>query len=79
MMLPKERPGWSTIAAVRLTASSGALVPNATTVRPIASGEMPSLLATADAPRTTASPPPSRSTNPMIRIKASTGQRILSP
>jgi len=41
----------------RLTTSSGALVPKATTVSPITSGETRSAAATATAPRTSSSAP----------------------
>ena len=50
-----------------LTAVSGALVPNATTVRPMMSGEMPKRAASFAAPRTSASAPITSNTSPPIR------------
>ena len=50
-----------------LTAVSGALVPNATTVKPMISGEMPKRAASLEAPRTNASAPATSSTRPPIR------------
>ena len=46
------------------TASSGELVPNATTVKPITSGEIFMATAIRDAPRTNSSPPKMRAANP---------------
>jgi hypothetical protein len=54
--------------ACRLTASSGELVPNATTVRPITSGEMPAIAARDEAPRTRSSPPTIRKSKPPTSI-----------
>src|SRR6056297_1000896 len=48
-----------------LTASSGELVPKATTVRPMTSGEMPIREATLDAPRTSDSAPIIRKISPV--------------
>ena len=53
---------WS--AAVTLTASSGAEVPNATMVRPTSSGDTPSRRASADAPATNLSAPHTSSAKP---------------
>ena len=54
-------------AAVTLTASSGMDVPNATMVRPISSGDTPSLRASADAPATNLSAPQIISAKPITR------------
>ncbi len=51
--------------AITLTASSGELVPNATTVRPTTSGEMPIVEASLDAPLTRASAPTTRMMSPI--------------
>jgi hypothetical protein len=48
------------------TISSGADVPNATTVRPITNEDIPSRLARADAPSTNQLPPIYRKTIPRI-------------
>ncbi len=53
--------------ACTLTAVSGALVPKATTVRPMISGGMPKRLASLAAPRTSASAPTTSSTRPPMR------------
>ena len=53
MMLPKAISASPTTAAVRFTASSGALVPKATTVRPTVSCETPNRRARDEAPSTT--------------------------
>jgi len=57
------------------TAISGALVPNATTVRPITMGATPSLAAIEEAPRTSHSAPKTRQTSPatsQTNVKKST-------
>ncbi|MNY72538.1 hypothetical protein D3C86_2111180 [compost metagenome] len=54
-------------AACTLTAVSGALVPKATTVRPMISGGMPNCAARRAAPRTSTSAPATSSTRPAIR------------
>ena len=59
-MFPNARFSDPDNAAPTLTASSGALVPNATTVKPTANGEMPRERASEDAPRTIKSPPNTR-------------------
>jgi hypothetical protein len=56
-----------------LTTSSGALVPNATTVSPTTKGEIPIPTANREAPRTRSSAPIVNTTNPKIsqnRVKA---------
>jgi hypothetical protein len=53
--------------APTLTAISGALVPKATTVRPMTIGAMPSRVAIDDAPRTSHSAPSTRRTSPPSR------------
>ena len=50
-----------------LTISSGAEVPNATTVSPITMGVIPNFLAREDAPRTRVSAPAIKITKPIIR------------
>ena len=59
-------------AAPNETTNSGALVPKATTVRPTASSEIPSRIASADAPRTKASAPAQRSTSAKMISKYNT-------
>ena len=57
------------MAAVTLTASSGAEVPKATMVRPTSSGDTPRRRASADAPATNLSAPHTSSAKPtMSRI-----------
>ena len=53
-------------AASILTAASGALVPNATIVRPITTEGTLSFLATCEAPSTKKFAPPTRHTKPII-------------
>ena len=55
--LPSARSACPASADTVLTAISGALVPKATTVRPITKGEMPNAAASFDAPRTSTSAP----------------------
>ena len=62
--LPTAMSAWPAQAELRPTASSGELVPNATTVRPTTRGEMPSAIASRDAPRTSSSAPASSTANP---------------
>ena len=63
-MLPKLMPPRSRQAARPFTANSGALVPNATTVRPMASCDTPRPRASPAAPLKRASPPTSSSVKP---------------
>jgi len=51
------------------TAISGALVPNATMVRPTTSGEMPNDKASFDAPRTRALAPKTNATSPATKLE----------
>src|SRR6056297_1486841 len=53
--------------ALILTANSGALVPNATTVRPMNNGETPKLVAKPEAPSTSQSAPFTSKAIPRIR------------
>jgi hypothetical protein len=62
--LPTAIPGAPASAALTLVTSSGAEVPNPTSVTPMTSGDIPSRLATATEPRTRPSPPSNRSTRP---------------
>ena len=55
-----------TAAAFMLTANSGKLVPNATTVSPTTAVETPDSTAIETAPRTKKCPPPERIANPAI-------------
>ncbi len=66
-ILPSAMSGAPVRLACRLTASSGELVPKATTVSPITSGEIPIAAANRDAPRTRASAPTMRSTIPATK------------
>lgn len=68
--LPTAMPGTPVNAALRLTSSSGRDVPKPTMVRPITIGETSKRQAGATAPRTTISPPATRSTNPATREKS---------
>jgi hypothetical protein len=61
---PNERAVLPACAAERFTASSGVLVPKATTVRPATIGETPSRRLSAVAPRTSASAPATSSAKP---------------
>ena len=61
---PTARSGLPSCTAWRVTASSGADVAKATTVRPTTSGDMPIAAASPLAPRTRSSPPATRVTNP---------------
>ena len=56
------------LAAMMLTAASGAEVPKATTVRPMISGLMPTSRANRAEPRTSHSAPATRKTRPKINI-----------
>ncbi len=68
MLLPTTLPIAMSDAPVRtaetLTAISGELVPNATTVRPTTSGEIPADSAIREAPRTSPSAPATRRITP---------------
>jgi hypothetical protein len=55
--LPIAMPPWPLQLALILTTNSGALVPKATTVKPITSGLIPSLMANSDDPFTNHSAP----------------------
>src|SRR5690606_22793890 len=61
---PREMSAWPRTDATTLTASSGALVPNATTVNPMTRGEMPMAAATRASPRASASAPTVRIARP---------------
>src|SRR5687767_2677563 len=77
--LPNDRPVLPASAAETFTASSGVLVPNATTVSPMTIGETPSRRATADAPRTSASAPATSRARPTTisrRLSAMFGDRV---
>ena len=63
--LPTAIPAEPLRAAVRLVTSSGVEVPKPTRVSPINSGDTPSALADATAPRTSSSPPTTSNTKPM--------------
>ena len=63
-MLPTAMSAWPASPACTLTAISGALVPKATTVRPITSGEIPNRAARRAAPRTSNTAPAASSTSP---------------
>ncbi len=65
--LPSAMSGEPPSAEPTLTAISGALVPKATTVRPMISGGMPAAAARREAPRTSNSAPSTSTTNPPIR------------
>ena len=65
-MLPMAIPLAPDRAALMATTSSGAEVPNATTVRPIRMEGMPNLSARATAPLTNKSPQKSRITKPLM-------------
>ena len=65
--LPTARPVCPLNAEPTLTASSGALVPNATTVRPTTMGDRPNRTATRPAPLTNTSAPATSSTKPPTR------------
>jgi len=54
------------IEDLMLTTSSGELVPKATIVRPITSGDIPIIAASLEAPRTSDSAPISKNTSPTI-------------
>ncbi len=62
--LPTVMSGRPVTLAPMDTASSGELVPRATTVNPMISGGMPSANAMRDAPRTSPSAPAINNTNP---------------
>ena len=77
MLLPTTLPSAISLsppaAAPMLTASSGALVPNATTVRPMITGESPLRAARRDDPRTSDSAPTTRATTPTTNQTAARG------
>ena len=62
--LPMAIPGDPTRAASMLTASSGALVPRATMVRPVTREDSPARRPSVTAARTRSSPPPARAPSP---------------
>ena len=66
MTLPMVIPAFPVVAAVILTAASGALVPIATMVRPMTSCGIPNLAAIPAAPSTNQSAPLISMTNPKI-------------
>ena len=66
--LPSAKPLWSAIVAWTDTNNSGALVPKATTVRPIKNSGTPSLRAPFDAPSMRKSAPLTKITMPTIII-----------
>ena len=68
--LPIASPALPFIADVILIAASGALVPNATIVRPMTICGMPNFLAIMDAPSTNQSAPFINMTNPTIKSDA---------
>ncbi|MNN25702.1 hypothetical protein D3C81_1391850 [compost metagenome] len=65
--LPTAMSPWPAKADCTLTAISGALVPKATTVRPMISGGMPNWAARRAAPRTSTSAPATSRIRPAIR------------
>ena len=69
--LPSARSAWPLKADITLTANSGALVPKATTVSPMTSGEIPHTAANREAPFT------SHSALTTSRIKPSTSKPIV--
>ncbi len=71
MTLPTATSPLPDSDACRLTPSSGALVPNATTVSPMTSGEIRNAAASDAAPRTSSSPPTTSKTNPTMMERAS--------
>ena len=72
--LPTARSGLPSCTAWKVTASSGADVAKATTVRPTTRGDIPTAAAIPLAPRTRSSPPATRVTNP-----ASSNPMVPSP
>ena len=78
MTLPTATSALSVNAACRLTPSSGALVPNATTVNPITRGETRKVAAIAVAPCTSNSPPPTNKNKPNNVIKILTHFLVLN-
>ncbi len=77
MLLPTTLPiamsAWPDQADCTDTAISGALVPNATTVRPTTSGEMPNDSDRREAPRTRSSAPATRAISPRANQNAVMG------
>lgn len=67
--LPSAMSAWPAMDDLMLTASSGELVPKATTVSPIIRGVIPSPAAIFEAPRTKISAPIIRSVNPKIKSR----------
>ena len=67
---PMARSGLPSSEAPSDTASSGALVPKATIVRPTTSGESPKESAIREAPRTSASAPATRATSPSVKVRS---------
>ena len=68
MLLPTTLPTamsvWPARLALRETASSGELVPKATTVKPITNGVIRAAAASREAPRTSISPPAPKARSP---------------
>ena len=85
MTLPRAIPLLPASAAVTLTASSGALVPKATTVRPMTAAGTRSSRAADALPSTKRSAPFTSSTNPtishikIVAISNSTSSQLVSP
>ena len=77
--LPRAMSAWPESAAPTLTASSGALVPNATTVSPTTSGEMPKPTASREAPRTSSSAPATRMMRPIMNLARVSGSICTPP
>ena len=76
--LPSAIPALPRSAAVRLAASSGALVPKATTVKPMTRELTPSRRARRDAKRTSRSPPTNSPPSPRTMRSAATFRRPLA-
>ena len=66
-MLPTASPPLPSAAAVKPTASSGVLVPSATTVSPRIIGDTPNKAPTRDPPRTMSSAPTMTTMSPAIK------------
>jgi len=76
-MLPRATSPVPSKTAPTVTAISGALVPNATTVKPMTRGETPNDRDNLEAPLTSALAPRSNNSNPMAKKKTVTN--ILNP
>lgn len=75
-MLPKARSVWPLKADITLTASSGALVPKATTVRPTTKGEIPTAVASRAEPLTKNSALTTRITRPRTNKRMVTSMSV---